>query len=102
MSSAEPLWKIRPPKFSGDANSEITVIGLNEPTMIGAQLLGLPALGLDALLERYLGLPPTKSRQKDDWAERPLSPEQEEYAARDVRHLLALRRKYGRRFVSAA
>ena len=60
-------------------------------TMIGAQLLGLPALGLDALLERYLGLPPTKSRQKDDWAERPLSSEQEEYAARDVRHLLALR-----------
>jgi ribonuclease D len=59
-------------------------------TMIGAQFLGLPALGLDALLERYLGLAPTRSRQKDDWAVRPLSPAQEEYAARDVRHLVAL------------
>jgi len=59
-------------------------------TMVGAQFLGLPALGLDALLERYLGLPPTTSRQKDDWAVRPLSREQEEYAARDVRHLPAL------------
>jgi ribonuclease D len=59
-------------------------------TMIAGQFLGLPALGLDALLERYLGITPTASRQKDDWAVRPLSPEQEAYAARDVRHLLAL------------
>jgi ribonuclease D len=59
-------------------------------TMIAGQFLGLPALGLDALLERYLGIIPTASRQKDDWAVRPLSPEQEAYAARDVRHLLPL------------
>jgi len=45
------------------------------------------------LLERFFGITPGKSRQKDDWAERPLSPEQEFYAAEDVRHLNPLRER---------
>ncbi len=60
-------------------------------TMIAAQFLILPDLGLNGLLVRLLGVDPAPSRQKDDWARRPLSPSQEEYAAGDVRYLIALR-----------
>ncbi len=59
-------------------------------TMVAAQFLGLPELGLTSLLERFFGIPPGRSRQKDDWAKRPLSPEQEFYAAEDVLHLIPL------------
>ena len=62
-------------------------------TMVAGQFLGLPELGLASLLERFFGIPPGPSRQKDDWAERPLSPEQEFYAAGDVRHLIPLRER---------
>jgi ribonuclease D len=62
-------------------------------TMVAAQFLGLPGLGLASLLERFFGIPPGRSRQKDDWAKRPLSPEQEFYAAEDVRHLIPLRER---------
>jgi ribonuclease D len=59
-------------------------------TALAARLLGLRELGLDALLERYLGIKSPKSQQKTDWARRPLSPAQESYAAEDVRHLVTL------------
>jgi ribonuclease D len=62
-------------------------------TMVAAQFLGLPALGLASLLERFFGIAPGRSRQKDDWAKRPLTPEQESYAAEDVRHLIPLRER---------
>jgi len=62
-------------------------------TMVAAQFLGLPELGLSALLERFFGLRPGRSRQKDDWTARPLTAEQERYAADDVRYLLGLRRR---------
>lgn len=60
-------------------------------TMIAAQFLGLSELGLTALLERFFGIPPRPSRQKDDWARRPLTQAQEAYAAEDVQHLIPLR-----------
>jgi ribonuclease D len=59
-------------------------------TMVAAQFLGLPELGLASLLEHFFGILPGPSRQKDDWAERPLSSEQVSYAAEDVRHLIRL------------
>lgn len=59
-------------------------------TMLAARFLGVRALGLDALLERYLGVKPIPSQQKADWARRPLTPVQEVYAVEDVRHLIAL------------
>ncbi len=62
-------------------------------TMVAAQFLGLPELGLTSLLQQYFRIPPARSRQKDDWAKRPLSPEQECYAAEDVRHLIPLRER---------
>jgi ribonuclease D len=60
-------------------------------TALAARFLGVTALGLEGLLAQYLGVPPVKSRQKDDWSRRPLSAEQETYALNDVLHLIELR-----------
>ncbi len=60
-------------------------------TMVAAQFQGLPELGLASLLERFFDIVPGPSRQKDDWARRPLNQEQECYAAQDVRYLIPLR-----------
>lgn len=60
-------------------------------TAIAGRFLGGKALGLDVLLEAYLGITLPPSRQKDDWSERPLSPAQLTYAAADVQHLFALK-----------
>ncbi|HWT82969.1 MAG TPA: ribonuclease D, partial [Candidatus Methylomirabilis sp.] len=60
-------------------------------TLIAAQFLGLPGLGLASLLEQFFGIVPGPSRQRDNWAERPLSRDQELYAVEDVRHLIPLR-----------
>lgn len=56
-------------------------------TQVAAELLGEPAVGLQALLEKYLGVKVSKRFQKADWARRPLSREMVEYAAGDTRHL---------------
>ncbi len=60
-------------------------------TRIAAQLLGEPAIGLAALLEKYLGVKLDKKFQRADWSRRPLTPEMLDYAAMDTRHLPALR-----------
>jgi ribonuclease D len=60
-------------------------------TAIGGRFLGGRALGLDVLLDVYLGVALPPSRQKDDWSQRPLSPAQLAYAAADVQHLFALK-----------
>jgi ribonuclease D len=60
-------------------------------TSIAARFLGATSLGLDTLLERYLGVILPPSRQKDDWSARPLNEAQVDYAAADVRHLFALK-----------
>jgi ribonuclease D len=60
-------------------------------TAIAGRFLGGRALGLDVLLETYLGVTLPPSRQKDDWSERPLNPAQLAYAAADVQHLFALK-----------
>jgi len=60
-------------------------------TSIAARFLGGRSLGLDVLLETYLGVGLPPSRQKDDWSARPLTAEQLAYAAADVRHLFALK-----------
>jgi ribonuclease D len=60
-------------------------------THLAAQLMGYEQLGLDALLEKLLGVVHSKRRQRDDWSRRPLAPEQLEYAAMDTHHLLELR-----------
>ena len=66
-------------------------------TRIAAQLAGEPAIGLAALLEKYVGVKLNKAHQKADWSQRPLSPGMREYAAADTRHLPALRDALERR-----
>jgi ribonuclease D len=70
----------------------VTVSSLFD-TAVAARFLGAPALGLEGLLTQYLGVTPVKSRQKDDWSRRPLTPEQEAYALDDVLHLIPLRER---------
>jgi ribonuclease D len=60
-------------------------------TRVAAQLLGLKAFGLAALLERYFGIKLDKKHQRADWSLRPLTPGMLDYAAQDTRHLLDLR-----------
>jgi ribonuclease D len=60
-------------------------------TRIAAHLLGEPAVGLAALVEKHLGVALDKKYQRADWSRRPLPPEMLEYAATDTRYLIALR-----------
>jgi ribonuclease D len=60
-------------------------------TRIAAQLIGLKAFGLAALLEQYLGLRLDKKHQRADWSMRPLTEDMLEYAAQDTAYLLELR-----------
>ena len=60
-------------------------------TRVAAQLLGLRAFGLAALLEKYFGLKLDKKHQRADWSMRPLTADMLDYAAQDTRHLLSLR-----------
>ena len=60
-------------------------------TRVAAQLAGEPAIGLAALLEKYVGVKLDKEHQKADWSLRPLTPPMLAYAAADTQHLLALR-----------
>ena len=60
-------------------------------TRVAAQLLGIRAFGLSALLEREFGLTLDKKHQRADWSMRPLTADMLDYAAQDTRWLLALR-----------
>jgi ribonuclease D len=60
-------------------------------TRVAAQLLGIRAFGLAALLERYFDVKLDKKHQRADWSRRPLTPDMLEYAALDTAYLLALR-----------
>src|SRR5439155_643495 len=60
-------------------------------THVAARFLGEPALGLDVIIRRYLGLELPPSRQRDDWSARPLTEAQRDYAAADVLHLFGLK-----------
>jgi ribonuclease D len=60
-------------------------------TRIASQLLGEPAIGLAALLEKHVGVTLDKKYQRADWSRRPLPPEMLDYAATDTRYLPALR-----------
>jgi ribonuclease D len=60
-------------------------------TRIAAQLVGLKAFGLAALLEKYFGVKLDKKHQRADWSMRPLTDGMLDYAAQDTRYLLDLR-----------
>jgi ribonuclease D len=60
-------------------------------TRLAAQLLGIRAFGLAALLQSFFGVRLDKRFQRADWSMRPLSKEMLAYAAQDTLHLLELR-----------
>jgi len=60
-------------------------------TMLAAQLLNRPRVGLGALLEQHFGMLLDKSGQKANWSKRPITPKLLDYASLDVWHLPALR-----------
>jgi len=60
-------------------------------TLIAAELINEPELGLASLLRKYFGIQLDKRFQKADWCKRPLTPDMLAYAAMDTRHLIALR-----------
>lgn len=60
-------------------------------TMLAAQLLGRPRIGLAALLEQHFGVALDKDGQKANWSKRPITPKLLDYASLDVWHLPALR-----------
>src|SRR5256714_10246959 len=62
-------------------------------TRVAAQLLGLKAFGLAALLERYFDVKLDKKHQRADWSMRPLPKDMLEYAAQDTKYLLDLRNR---------
>jgi ribonuclease D len=67
----------------------LTVRGLFD-TMISAQMLGYPAVGLGALVERHFEVKLSKDQQRTDWSRRPLREAQLDYAASDVIYLVEL------------
>jgi ribonuclease D len=60
-------------------------------TRVAAQLLGVKAFGLAALLEQHFGVKLDKKHQRADWSMRPLPQGMLDYAAQDTMHLLQLR-----------
>ena len=62
-------------------------------TMMSAQLLGYPSVGLAALVEHHFGIHLPKDEQKSDWSRRPLTPKQLDYAVTDVYYLIELSEK---------
>ena len=60
-------------------------------TRVAAQLLGIRAFGLAALLERAFGLKLDKKHQRADWSMRPLPKDMLDYASQDTMYLLELR-----------
>lgn len=60
-------------------------------TMQAARILGYSFVGLDAILNEKFHVKVDKRYQKADWAARPLTPEQLDYARRDTHYLLPLR-----------
>ncbi len=59
-------------------------------TSIAARFLGLEQIGYAALVQKFFGVPLSKSSQRANWGRRPLPPVMEEYALNDVRYLLPL------------
>ena len=62
-------------------------------TRVAAQLLGIKAFGLAALLESFFGVRLDKKHQRADWSMRPLPVDMLDYAAQDTMHLLGLRQR---------
>lgn len=105
LADLQPLWNFlndrRRIKVLHAARQDLEVMSvamrdatLNGPmfdTQIAAALLGHPAqIGYGALVAERLGQTLDKGHTRTDWARRPLSAEQLQYAEDDVRYLVPL------------
>jgi ribonuclease D len=70
-------------------------------TLIAAQMLGMPRIGLADLIQRFFGHEIDKQYQRHDWSRRPLFPEHLDYARGDTHFLLALRELMTRKLKDA-
>ncbi|RME24076.1 MAG: ribonuclease D [Deltaproteobacteria bacterium] len=59
-------------------------------TMIAAQFLAFPKIGLADLIDHFFGIRLEKKYQRHDWSQRPLEPEHLLYARGDTHWLLAV------------
>jgi ribonuclease D len=66
-------------------------------TQVACFVLGLPPYSLAGVLEERFGVKLDKSQQRSDWAQRPLSDKQVEYAAEDTHYLIELHEELARR-----
>jgi len=66
-------------------------------TYLAARLLGYEKLGLASLLDEHFHIRLNKKWQRCNWAKRPLSSEQLQYARLDTRYLIPLRRLLARK-----
>jgi ribonuclease D len=97
----DPLWKILAKKHLVMHGSDFDLRLLHDlcrfqpqslfDTMLAAQLLGVPRIGLASLLDQHFAVALDKDGQKANWSKRPLTPKLLNYAALDVWHLPALR-----------
>ncbi len=97
----EPLWEVLATKHILIHGSDFDLRLLADlcqfrpksifDTMLAAQLLNRPRIGLAALLQQHFGLALDKDGQKANWSKRPLTRDLLDYAALDVWHLPALR-----------
>jgi ribonuclease D len=97
----DPLWKVLAKKHLVMHGSDFDLRLLHDlcrfqpqslfDTMLAAQLLGVPRIGLASLLDQHFGVALDKDGQKANWSKRPLTPKLLNYAALDVWHLPALR-----------
>lgn len=97
----DPLWKVLAKKHLIMHGSDFDLRLLHDlcrfraqslfDTMLAAQLLGLPRIGLASLLDQHFGVALDKDGQKANWSKRPITPKLLNYAALDVWHLPALR-----------
>ena len=97
----EPLWKALAKKHLIMHGSDFDLRLLHDlcrfsphslfDTMLAAQLLGLPRIGLASLLDQHFAVALDKDGQKANWSKRPLTAKLLNYAALDVWHLPALR-----------
>jgi len=97
----DPLWKILAKKHLVMHGSDFDLRLLHDlcrftphslfDTMLAAQMLGVPRIGLASLLDQHFGVALDKDGQRANWSKRPITPKLLDYAALDVWHLPALR-----------
>jgi ribonuclease D len=65
-------------------------------TMVAAQILGREKLGLDALLDEFIGIQINKKYQRANWGKRPLPEDMLKYAQVDTHFLFQIRQRLAR------